>query len=109
MVLCRDFGYRWILGQRCRPAGERRSEREERHEGDLPLAAELEDGLVLSVEDAVGILDLANLDVVKCPLSRLDPDVGEPDQVELALLAEVLEHPELLLQRHARAVTITDS
>ena len=34
----------------CRAAGERRAEREERHEGDLVLAAELDDRLVVAVE-----------------------------------------------------------
>src|SRR5437764_1389871 len=69
------LGDRRILGQGGRAAGERRSEWEERHERDLPLATGLEHGLVLSVEDAVGVLNLADADKLERSYHRLDADV----------------------------------
>ena len=95
-------GDRRVLRQPARAAGERRAEREERHERDPALAAELDDRLVLAVEDAVGVLDLAEVDELERPLDAVERHVGHADQVELALVAQVLQRAELLGQRDAR-------
>jgi hypothetical protein len=71
---------------------------EEGHEGDLALAAELDDRLVLAVEDAVGVLHLAEVDELERSLYELATHVRDSDQVELALPAEVLQRTDLLGQ-----------
>ena len=92
-------GDRRILRQLGGAAGERRAQREERHERNRVLARQIDDRLVGAVDHAVGVLDpaeLATLGVLDRELGPLKRHVGDADEVELALPAEVLERPELL-------------
>jgi hypothetical protein len=99
-TLVRDLDDRGVSGQACRPAPERRAEREERHVRDPALAGELDHLVVLSVDDAVAVLDRGHVDELERSLRRRPIDVRDPDQIELALLTHLLERGQLLLERY---------
>jgi hypothetical protein len=86
-VLLGDLGDRRILRELGWSSCERRAELEERYEGDLSLLAQLHNRVILPVDDAVGVLDLAELHQFERLLGALEIDVGDPDQVDLARLA----------------------
>jgi hypothetical protein len=62
----------------------------------------------VAVDDAVGVLDLGDIDQVQRALDRRPIDVGEPDQIQLALLAQSLKLAELVLERDRRAGSRVD-
>ena len=99
-----DLNDRRVCGQSGWSAHERRAEGEERHEGDLALGSKLDQVIVLALDDVVGVLDLGDVDKLERVLHLLLIDVGEPDQVELALLAQVLEGAQLLLELYGGVV-----
>ena len=81
-----------------RAADERRAEREVRDERDLVLDAHVEHVLAGAVDDAVGVLHLADLRELEHAADRVRAGLADADQVELALAAEVFERAELLGQ-----------
>ena len=81
-----------------RTAGEGRAERKERHERELALLAQRQHVLLGAIDDAVGILDARDIDELERPADGVGRGVGDPDQVELALLAQILQRAQLLGQ-----------
>ena len=57
------------------------------------------------VDDAVAVLDPGHVDELERKLDLRLIDVGEPDQIELALVAHVLERRQLLLERYGGVVS----
>ena len=92
----RDRGDGRILRQPLGAAGERRTEREVGDERDLSLDAQLEHVLAGAVDDAVGVLDLGDLDQVERAADGIGTGLADADQVELAFAAQILERAELL-------------
>ena len=88
-----------VGGEGLRAAGERRAEREVRHVGDPALPAQLEHVLVAPVEDAERVLHLAEPDQLVCASYGLRGDARDADQVDLALVAQLGERAELVLER----------
>jgi hypothetical protein len=56
-----NLGDRLVLRKFGGPTRECRAEREERHERDASLSGQLHDRVILAVDDAVRVLDLADL------------------------------------------------
>jgi F420-dependent NADP oxidoreductase-like protein len=99
-----DLGDRRVGGEPCRPAPVRRAERTEGHERDLALRAIGEQVVVSAVDDAVGVLDPGDVDELARMLERRAIDVGETDQLDFALAAEIVQRAELVRERHRRTV-----
>ena len=55
-----------------------------------------------AIHDAVSVLNLAEVSQLGCLLKALEGDVGDPDEIELALPLQVLERADLLGRRLAR-------
>src|SRR4051794_33824797 len=89
---------------RLRPARERRTEREERNERDAALRGQAQRVLVPAQHDAVGVLDLAELDQLERLLDLGDRRVAQPDRLDLALAAQFLHRAQLIGQRDVRAL-----
>ena len=64
--------------------------------------AVLEHVLVVAVRQVVEVLHADDVDDLAGGLQLLDADLREPDVADLALVDEVLQHPELLLGRDVR-------
>jgi hypothetical protein len=89
---------RRLSGEPCRPALVRRAQRTERHEGDLALLAIRKQVVLLTIDDAVRVLDPGDVDELRAALQRRSIDIGEPDQIDLPLAAELVERAELILE-----------
>jgi hypothetical protein len=76
-----------------------------RHQRDLALLGKVDHLVVLTVDDAVAVLDPGHVDELKRELHLGLIDVGEPYQIELAVLAHVLERRQLLLERYGGVVS----
>ena len=99
----RDPGDGRILGQLPGPAAERRAKREERHERDPALDAQLEHVLAGAIDDAVGVLHLGDVDELeRAPRTSPVPASLMPIRSSLPSLAHVLERAELLRERSRR-------
>ena len=102
-MLLRDLDDRGIRCQLRGPAPMRGAERKERDIRDPALARKLDHLLVLAVDDAVAVLDLGYVDELERVPRRCGIDVGEPDQIELALPSHIRKREQLVLERY-RAV-----
>jgi hypothetical protein len=68
------------------------------------LSGELDHLVVLAVDDAVAVLDLGDADQLERPLHDRLVDVREPNQVELALTAQLFELAQLIFRRDGLAL-----
>ena len=107
-MLLRDLGDLGYGGQSHRSSPERRPQRKERHKGDLVLLSEINQRVILAVDDAVAVLDLGNIDELERQSHMTLADVREPDQIDLACNAQVLECTQLLLERYEGAAPVAD-
>src|SRR5262245_34480759 len=81
----------------CEPAG---GDRRPGDEGDPPLRAQVDEGIVLPAHEAVRELDADQLDGLAGLGGLLDGHVREPDVTDEPLLLELAQRPELLVQRN---------
>src|SRR3954470_12139421 len=88
-----------VLREPLWPAREGAAEREEGHERKPALAAELEHVVARAVDHRVAVLHAGDRDEVERLLDVARGDVRQPDVLELALPAQVLERAEHLGER----------
>jgi hypothetical protein len=86
-----------------RHPGKRRPQREERHERDAGVAAELQQRLGVTLEQVHLVLDAGDLRVGEPGAHLLEGDVAEADAADLALFSQLDHGRELLLERTCRA------
>ena len=80
----------------------------EGHKCDLALLRKLDLLIVVTLEDAVAVLDLGHVDKMKRALHSCLRDVRQSDHIEFALQAEVHEGAQLLLKGHCGSVSRAD-
>ena len=97
-VACRHLGDRRVGRQLRGTARERRPQREERHEGELALFAQIQLVLLCSVDDAEGVLHTGDVHELKRSADGVGGGVRDPDEVELALAPQILQGAQLLGQ-----------
>ena len=98
VVACRHLGDRRVGRQLRGTARERGPQREERHEGELALLAQIELVLFCPVDNAEGVLHTRDVHELKRSADGVGGGVGDPDEVELALAPQILQRAQLLGQ-----------